>query len=355
MFIPKPTPHGGSPVGNSYLSLWHRCRRKWFLQHLYPHEDATGLRSQAGTLRVIKNRLSGPGANLMLGSLLHEFREAWYRSGFKDGEDTGAYDVDAGLTAIKTYLLKRQDEFVDAEASAFALAKVADWGLRFHEHFGPGGHTPLWPTERVLALEDGTPAIELELALPLGHEDYVYTTRLDAVTLWQDRYVLGQEHKSAAPSWAQRYIEQLPKQSQFTGELWVIRTHPDLADLPWEGLQVNFHLKDWTPKSTFPSPVMSAKTSRSPQALEAWRLGAIRTLQEIDAAVAEYEAGRSQGRPLTHLMDWIFPETGERTGECFAFNSTCEFIDLCKMGIGPGTLGGFRSARPAPQEDTTSE
>jgi hypothetical protein len=207
-------------------------------------------------------------------------------------------------------------------------------------------------------MTDGRPAVELELAVPLGLGDYVYTCRLDAVTLLQDRYLLGQEHKSAAPSWVDRYVERMAKNAQFTGILFVMRTHPELRDMPWDCLQVNYHLKGWTPRSSFASPVVSGKTSRTPDALERFRSRAVGGLIQIQEAVAAFEKGLAEGQSFDNLMDWLFPDSGEHTGACYAFNAECEFMGPCRVGH-QGTLGAYRPARSpgssSPNDEKDSE
>lgn len=353
MFIPRPAAHDGSPTGNSYLSLWLRCRRKWFAKYLWPHPDgAAGLTVQRGALRLGPRGLVGPGSNLMIGSALHAYKEAWYRSAVVDGEDTGQYSHDVALAHLREYLDLRANEFQDAEAQDWCFANVSSWCEAFHRFYGPGGHTPLWPTEKVLCFPDGTPALEVQFAVPLGvfdrnRAEYLFTSRLDGIALWQDRYLVGLEHKTAAPSWADRYVAQLPKSSQFTGELFVLRNAPELRELPWDKLRVAFHLKGWTPKYKEPTPVVFGSTSRTPEQLERFRMRVAQVLADIDYAVEEWEEGQRLGRDPATERDRLFPETGEHTGECYAFNSECEFTAACQMGFGPGTLGGFRPARAA--------
>lgn len=350
LFLPRPKPFDGTRTGNSYLSLWLRCRRKWFAKYLWPHPDgALGLEVPRASLKLGARGLQGPGANLMLGSLLHAYKEAWYRSGIRDGEDCGAYDHEQAAAALANYCASRSEEFDAPETVEWARANVLAWGEAFHRHYGPGGHTPLFPQERVLCSPDGSPALEIELGVPLGVGSYVFTCRMDGVALWQDRYLLGLETKSAAPSWVERYVQRLPKQSQFTGEMFVLRNAPELRELPWDKIRVAFHLKGWSPKSQFPSPVVFGDASRTPDQLERFRLRAVGILQQIDATVAAWHDGLARGDDPKVLRDVLFPEHGEHTGECYSFNSECEFMGPCRLGFGPGTLGGYRPARRADQ------
>jgi hypothetical protein len=351
VFVPTPKAFDGSPTGNSYVTQWLTCRRKWFARYLWPHDDGSvGLDMPRATIRLGPRGLLGGGANRMLGSLLHAYKEAWYKSGIRDGEDTGQYSHDAARAAMVDYLAMRVEEFETAEAVEWASANVNSWCEAFHRFYGPDGHTPLWPQEKVLCLDDGRPAVELEFGVPLGVADangreYVYTCRYDGIALWQDRYLLVLEHKTAAPSWAERYVSRLPKSSQFTGEMFVLRYHPQLKDLPWDKIRVAYHLKGWSPKSSFPVPVVFGDTTRTPDQLERFRLRALVALEEIDVAVGKYRAGMERGDDPVVLRDVLFPETGEHTGECYSFNSVCDFEGPCRLGFGPGTLGGFRAAR----------
>lgn len=347
MFLPTPKPFDGTRTGNSYISLWLNCRRKWFARYLWPHPGGElGLEVPKQSIRLGPRGLTGPGANLMLGSMLHAYKEAWYRTGFRSGEDTGAYDHEIAATAVDVYVQQRLEEFEGEEAATWARTNVRAWGEAFHRHYGPGGHTPLFPQERILALDNGQPAIEVEFAVPLGYADYVYTCRMDAVALWQDRYLVGLEHKTAAPSWADRYVTRLPKSSQFTGEMFVLRHAPQLKDMPFDKIRVAFHLKGWSPKSQFPSPVVFGDVARTAEQLERFRLRVLGVLRQIDQTLETYHELVGRGY-ADHALDTCFPETGEHTGECYAFNSVCEFEGPCRMGFGVGTLGGYRPARRA--------
>lgn len=344
MFLPTPQQYGGSPVGNSYLSLWLQCRRKWFAKYLWPWEDGSlGLEVPFRSLSLGPRGLQGPGNNLMMGSLLHIWKEHWYRSGVRDGADTGEYSLDAAVAELEQYLATRRNEFDSDEAVDWARAQVTEWGSAFHRFYGPGGHTPLFPEEKILCLEDGRPAIELDLTVPLGVGDYVFTTRLDCVKLWQDRYLMVDETKTAAPSWVDRYITQLPKNSQFTGQMFALRCSPELKDLPWDKIKVTYHLKGWSHKSQFPTPAKSGHTTRTIEQLERFRARAAKILDEIDEAVNAWDGACG----TTAQQDRLFPETGEHTSFCYAFNSECEFMSSCRMGFAPGTLGSFRPARKA--------
>jgi len=284
----------------------------------------------------------------MLGSMLHAYKEEWYRSGIKDGEDCGQYDHEQALAHLGGYTKLRRPEFADEEAMSWALTAVKSWAEAFHRFYGPEGHVPLWPNEKILCFDDGTPAVELQFAVPLGYQDYVYTCRMDAVAMWQDSYLVGLETKSAAPSWVERYINQLPKSSQFTGEMFVMRNAPELAGLPWDKLIVSYHLKGWAPggKSVFPTPVVRGDVSRDPHQLERFRLRCVSILREIDASVGVWKHGLEAGDDPIALRDRLFPETGEHTGHCYAFNSECEYSGPCRMGFSGGSLGGYRPARP---------
>lgn len=333
MFLPLPKQHSGSPTGNSYLSLWTKCKRKWFYEYLWPHSD--------GSVGLAPTTTKAP---LLLGSMLHAGKEVWFTSGVRDGEDTGHYDLEAALAAVDALVGQRAREWADDATKAEHLAMVRQWLVDWHRHFGPEGYTPLWPETKVLCLEDGRPAAELEITVPLGFEDYVYTCRADLVSLYQDRYVRVEEHKTSAPSFVDKLLNSLPKSSQFTGEMFAL-THAFGESHPIDCIRVHAHIKGWTPKSKFSSPVKFGTTTRTPAQLERFRLRAVSILGEIQTAVEAFEAGRAAGVEVEVLADHLFPEVGEHTGACYDFNSTCEFEGICRLGARAGTLGGFRSAR----------
>lgn len=346
MFVPQPKLHDGSPVGTSYINSWLTCRRKWFNTYLWPWPDgSTGLDNPARSLYWGKNGLAGPGSNLMLGSLLHEFKAAWYTSGIRDGEDTGAYDLDAGLAVMNEYALKRRGDFDNETTLTSTIAQVTSWARAFHNHYGPHGPEPLSARYKILCFEDGRPAIEQLFSIPLGYRDYVFTCRMDALSLYDNTYLVGEEHKTAAASWIDRYINSTVKNAQFTGELFVMRNAEELAPIPWSHLRINYHIKDWTPKSKHPVPMKFAKVTRTPAELTRFHIRTLEILKEIDAVVDDYQRRRAAGWDFTTLLDTLFPETGENTGACYAFNSTCQFESACRLGYDAGTLGGFRPSR----------
>ena len=335
MFIPKPKEHGGSPVGNNFLTLWTKCRRKWFYEHLWPHPG--------GAFGLAPITTAKP---LLVGSLLHAGKENWYRAGVKDGEDTGAYSLDAAVGAVEALAGSRSKEWADASDREADVAGVKGLLEVWDRFYGPEGHTPLYPETKVLCLEDGTPAVELEITVPLGIEDYVYTCRADLVSLYQDRYLRVEEHKTSAPTFVDRLLNSLPKSSQFTGEFFALSSEFS-ATHPLDCIRVHAHIKGWTPKSKFPAPVKFGTTTRTPQQLERFRLRAVTILQEIDLAVDSFNSAVAAGCDFTQAMDTLFPEIGEHTGACYDFNRTCDFEGPCRVGHNAGTLGAFRPARPA--------
>ena len=332
MWLPQPKQHGGSLVGNSYLSLWAKCRRKWFLEYAYPHPDGGSGLSPLVTKKP-----------LLMGSLLHAGKQHWYESGVRDGEDTGQYSLEAALGAVEAHAAQRNQEWATSEEQAEDVAAVKQLLVDFHRHFGPEGHTPLWPETKILCLDDGRPAVELELTAPLGFGDYIYTCRADAFSLYQDRYLRVEEHKTSAPSFVDRVATNLAKTSQFSGEYYMARnSFPDAA---MDAIHLHIHIKGWSTRSKFPQPVKFATTTRTAEQLERFRLQAVSLLREIEDTMAQYEQGQAAGVDLPHLMDSLFPEIGERTGECYSYNSTCQFEGLCRMGTRAGVLGAFRPGR----------
>ena len=134
-----------------FLKDWSDCQTRWFHRnlHLHPDEsDGIGLESRY------------TNSNLLVGSLVHTGLENWYFSGWRDGEDSGEYSLEAAIEGARAHLKDREEEWDDP------AKRDSDWSLTehllflYHEHYGPNGTVPDYPRYRVLPDNEGRPFIE---------------------------------------------------------------------------------------------------------------------------------------------------------------------------------------------------
>jgi len=102
-FIPQQVVDGGSQIGNSYISTFDTCPTKWFNSYLRDFELSQGIKPRWESEHLIK------------GSTFHEGMEALYRSGIRDGEDTGEWDLQLALATLEIQHLRRQPDYKEMD------------------------------------------------------------------------------------------------------------------------------------------------------------------------------------------------------------------------------------------------
>jgi hypothetical protein len=318
MYLPKPTKHGGSPVGNSYLSLFTKCPRKWFYTFYYPQPGG-----EQDTLRGLSPRFTAEP--LLLGGEFHEGIAAWYGSGCKDGEDTGQYSLEAGIETARLYHDMRKAEYESPEKADECWAKCQFMLERYHGAYGPGGACPDWPDIKIVHDEDGQPMIERDFTIPI-YPGYVYTCRVDAIV---ERYGFLQimEHKTSAPSSAWQRVKTIHMDSQFTGEILCLRHEfPDTAQ---NGALVNVVRN----RATLLNDRVAVRetTDRNVVQLTRFKQKVHDVLRRIDDAVAGYTHDMEKGDndPDTIVSRW-FPDYGSNNSECFSYMRDCDFTMFCQ-------------------------
>ena len=339
-FIPSlPAPLGGNTVSHSYLSEWVGCRRKWFYRYLMPAPDllAQGITELLG----IAPRHTRP--TLIKGSTFHVLMEWLLRSGCKDGEDTGQWDLERALSAAEASHLLRKPEYSEEERWAEDWVAIREMGLQYYETYGPGGKAPDYPNLKVVCDGNGEPVVERGYTLGLGYNNYLFTCGIDAIVEHLG-YLKVMEHKTSAASWVSRRLRSAAMDSQFTGELLTLHTH--FPDEKLYGVLLNVMVKGRSPNSKY--GVAERDTiNRTPADLEQFRAETIAILKQIDECVERFHTRLSSGMDWQRAAEDLFLEDGRRNDRCFAFNDDCEYLDLCKFkGMEHQFLHSYRTRTP---------
>ena len=337
---------GGTQCGNSYLTSWATCPRLFYNNYYRPTQVPSDVEGEPDTLyRGITGQFKSE--YLLGGSIFHEGIAAWYRSGCRNGEDTGEYDIDHAMDVLNTNAVAAAAQYAGGPAKAEDDRVMFQVLMRsYADRYGPTSPSPDWPEIRILCdAKSGEPLIEQAYAFPLGN-GYTYTCRIDAIIMRHGN-VSVMEHKTTTAYGIRFRLESMPWDAQFAGELWTLQ-HA-LPELPIHGVYVNICLKKRSSTSKFDIATREM-TVRTDGQLERWKEGAKALLRQIDNAVERYEqamygglqANYSDGLSHEEAADAFFPDTGTRTGHCTAYGG-CEYQELCAIaGMEHRALNQFR-------------
>lgn len=329
MFEPIHLAGGGSRIGNSYLSEFEVCPRRWFYLYGFP----TGLREDG--------RLADPsqpvnhiglstekGLALHAGTAFHEAVEVWMRSGCRDGEDTGEYQLEPALAAISTVFARVRDPIDPLQLRAEHDSMQALF-TGYHETFGPGGQLQDWPNIRVACDDSGEPMLEREYEIQLA-PGWVFTCRPDAF-IYENTYLKVMEHKTSSVFYAKGKLLSMHYETQPTAELYTLTSlYPDRA---LDGVLVNVVMKDRGKKSSKYAVAERVSIQRGVEDFDSFRSEALTTLEAIADSMATFDSRLHDGQTWVEAALATFPERGRRTERCYKFNRECEFYTLC-MGKG---------------------
>jgi len=345
-FLPTDTGHG-TAVGSSYLRRFVMCPRQWFNEYFYPLYDDAGQLAGRG-LQPRTRALA-----LTAGSILHEGLAAWYLSGCRDGADTGERDIEHAIDTMSMIAQSERDrEHLTPEEYEENLTSSRVILRDYHDSYGPGSRSPDWPDIQVAHDLQGVPIVEREFRIQLTHQ-YIFTCRSDML-IYHRGYLKTMEHKSSAPGfWAKKRLQNINYDSQFTGEIAVMRAH--LATLvpegtPLHGVLVNVLIKG-RGKSN-PNVAERDSTTRTDAQLERWRQQTLNTLQRIEDAIGAFEKLVAEGMDINTAADHCFPTLGTVTDQCKAYNRNCDYYELCQLpGMESRLMGKYR---PRTTEENTT-
>ena len=313
---------GGTSLGNSYLSTWSRCPRKWYNTYARKVESSTyeGVGIEEFTI----------GLPLLTGTLFHEALDRYYRSGIQGGEDTGNYDLSTAMNAIQNQWDSQRKKYASATQADEDKTRVEDMIRQYHDLKGPGSSQCDYPELKIAVDGDGQALIEQDYRYELK-PGYWYTGRLDGMC-WYEGELMVLEHKTVSAYGMKQRLNSLDTDPQFTGEIWLAQQAIKSAEV--KGVLVNIVLKDRSHSSKYPL-VTREVVRRNDKEIEAWRLGAVNVIDQINSAM------RSHASDTIMVPDWQaeainFPLEGQRNGGCHAYGRDCEFLPLCSM---PGLEG----------------
>lgn len=339
-FLPPETPTGGSQVGNSYVTLFENCPRKWFNSFYRP------LLNESHELVARGLQPINTDVNLLGGRILHEGMAALYLSGCQDGEDTGEWDIDHAIDVLNMHADRAAPEYLD-EDLAESNRNMCQVLLRtYYDEYGPDSAGRDYPIIRVAHDQHGKPLVEMDFKVQLSNE-YIYTCRSDTI-IYHNGYLKTLEHKTSHPMFVKQKLGSVKWDAQISGEYYVMQQHfPEDA---LAGVMYNVLPKNRSANSKFGVAERETGT-RTPAQLERWRLTTLDTLRRIDEAVERFEELMKLGTAsVEQAADYCFPLHGTRTSTCFAFNRDCEFSTLCQMpGLEKNILRSFRGRT---QEET---
>lgn len=312
-FIPVRTPSGGTPIGSTYLAAWANCPWEWYNLYLRPGAE--------GTQGIVPVHTKPA---FLKGRIFHTGLEYWYRSGCRNGEDTGEYQIDPALEAARVVWTSAEHEYESPDEWAAHWDQVSLTLRSYHDAYGPGGHERDWPEIRVLCDERGEPLLEREYAVELGYRDFILTCKPDAIVSHRG-YVKVLEHKTSHPRYLSERLQSIHTDAQFTQECYTLRAL--LPELPLEGVLANVMPVPRGASSKF-RVAERETTKRSDWDLEVFRLDSIDILQQIDDRVGRWQDLVAGGMNPTNAARMCFPSHGTRTGRCNAYRG-CQFLRLC--------------------------
>jgi hypothetical protein len=298
--------------GWSYLSDFKVCPYRWWLRNHRPHPSGgTGLEPLT------------TASPLLIGSATHEGLAAWYKSGWKGGEDTGARDLDAAIESARTHFAKRRSEFATTDDFDDGWATTSRLIQSYHAWFGPVGPEPDFPLTRVMGGPDGEPLVEREFQLDLGYGGHVLTARFDLVA-----HSFGHpsvfEHKTSAATGVGRLIDRMSIGGQPSAQLLILGSY--LGDAGGD-VTINILVKNRGSKSNL-APFVRHPTGRTPEELDRFRRDAVRTLKRIDDSLGEWHQLMASGMDSDEAALVAFDGSPD-TQACVGF-SRCSFYGPCK-------------------------
>lgn len=319
-FIPQRSATGGSLIGNSYLATYAACPYEWFNRYLRPGPDE----SHVG----ISPKREKPF--LTVGRVFHEGIAEWYRSGCRDGADTGERSVDRALdVARRTHnSAVKMELYADAEEADASWLSVETLLRSYHDRYGPTSPNPEYPEIEVVHDGLGQPLIEREFKLDLGYGGYVFTTRPDMLMLKRG-YLCTRDHKTSTARYVGERLRTIDWDPQFTGEYLAIRRL--FPEEPLNGAEANVLVKDRSMKSKFDIAERNT-TTRSDRDLDAFAKESMDLLQRIDVAVEGFKQDYALYGPedLERLAETWFPRHGTRTQRCGSYGGCPMLEPLCR-------------------------
>jgi hypothetical protein len=322
---------GGTSLGNSYLNAWVRCPRYWYNNYYRKFDSPTHVGQGIEPIQV--------GEPLLTGTLFHEGLDGYYKSGWRDGEDTGEYRLAAGINQAQAQWRSQKNRYGDDTRADQDIMRVESMLADYHGVYGPKGTSCDYPGIRICGDSNGNPLLEQDFRFEL-RKGYWYTGRLDGICIHNGE-VRVFEHKTTSAYGVRNRLASISTDSQFSGEMWLAQQA--LPEVKVDGVLVNIVVKDRSPNSKYGVAVREP-TSRTKAQLEQWKEGAISIIDQINEAVGAFELAIKRGNSITVSEAMYFPVHGTRNGNCYAYGRPCDYADLCNLiGMESKVLPTFKT------------
>ena len=303
---------GGSRMGVHYLSEFVQCPMRWFLRYAYPagpNSELTGLTT---------HHTSPP---LLTGTAYHAGVEELYRSGWRDGADTGEWDLERAVAKVEAEFTARESEWADTDKMVAERQDTIAMIHRYRNHFGKGGKAPEQGHLELLATPDGEPALEVEYEIPVGNR--IMTARIDALVRYHGiMMVCERKTSSRVSSTLQTYSL---KAQPLALLLLVNHHHPE----PVTAILLDIAHKKHTSGSRQPE-FLRSPISHAPDLLQQFVGVAERTLDAIDNHMGVWNIRVKGGMDPMDAAFATFPLRGLFNDKCFSFQRECAFARVCR-------------------------
>jgi hypothetical protein len=343
-YRPSDLQAGGSRLSTSMLATYARCKAEFFFSYLCPHPTEYGLDPE-------KRRYAGfasPDSDAtVLGSAVHYGLERYRRSGWRDGRDTGDYQLELGVDAALTFLRQSVESLsypdVVEELCAQAQTLVCEY-----DRERPNGFLD-W---RLLAdPSTGEPLTEREYAIPILGGRFLYTVKADALVYRTHPYPAARavDYKTKGYRFVSEFTRTAPLLGQGWGEAAVLHVFfPNLTldgrPVSIDGTQFELLVKDRGSKSSLPT-IEVCDVPVSPKQAHRWLSNVERWALEISWAVEEWRSRTLAGEDPYEVGAEVFPSSGQlqEGGTCARYGRQCEFAQACEhLDVGPlATLAGL--------------
>lgn len=330
---PAPAPHfeprqlkdSGSRVGNSYLSAFLTCPWSFFNNYLRPTElNWENLDLGVEIYLGVRPRVTK--WYFLTGRIFHEGLAQWYLSGCAGGEDNGQRDIESAMDIALQEYNKCKQEFETPTKAEDEWNMVRVMLRAYHDAYGPDSVAPEWPQTSVYCdPTSGEAWIEKAFELDLGYNNYIFTSKPDAVVR-VDGYVRTRDHKTSSAYGVSQRKAKCAMDPQFTGEYMVLADKLPEGEV-YTGCEANIVIKNRSANSKFGVRELVTST-RTPEDILDFRIKTIATLRRIDDSVALLGQYRTEGKPLELAAQMAFPRFGPNTGGCDAYGG-CQLLDLC--------------------------
>jgi hypothetical protein len=198
-----------------------------------------------------------------------------------------------------------------------------------HSHYGVAlatfsGYTLAYPKDKELNFI----VQEFETSINVG--GFTYTMRIDGIARYLNEFYVV-EHKTCSQA-LPTYFKQFENDRQITG--YLLGVQKEIPHMIVGGIIVNALKKPKKLKTGYSQPEYErAILLRTEYQIDWWKQDTIKTFEEIEQCKA--------------TGGWT-----HNTKECYAFNSPCPYLSLCKYGPMPALMGEYTIGEEVEKDDS---